>query len=298
MGANILHVMKRALTTPWALLLLIFSSLAFSLTWVCAPSNTYSGTMHNLSSSSSISRQIGPKLFSSSRLTPELRPGNLEASTELRIVYQPRELGQVVLTFDDGPHHLWTAKLLEVLRRHQVKATFFVNGYWLNPPYPHWEVNRQILKQIVADGHTIGNHTVNHALLKQLDIEEQRDELLVNERLIENITGQRTHLFRPPFASLPASMHELLIERRYIDIRFSAGATESRTAQPRQLKEQLMGWLRAYNGGIVIMHDLYRSSVEAIDLLLTELPSENERRRENSKLAFQVVGIMNAAGLE
>jgi cellulose synthase/poly-beta-1,6-N-acetylglucosamine synthase-like glycosyltransferase/peptidoglycan/xylan/chitin deacetylase (PgdA/CDA1 family) len=100
----------------------------------------------------------------------------------------------IALTFDDGPDPKWTPKILQVLDRHHVKATFFLLG---NEVAAHPEVAREI----VADGHEIGVHSFTHADLAAVPDWQRRMEVRESQLAIVGATGQSTSLFRPPFSS-------------------------------------------------------------------------------------------------
>jgi len=112
------------------------------------------------------------------------------ASREVITPYsaEPR---QIALTFDDGPSPRSTAKILEILRRYNVHATFFVVGI-------HAQLDRDLLRQISADGNEIGNHTYHHYDLSQLNERGVERELNDGNSIIASIIGARTYLFRPP----------------------------------------------------------------------------------------------------
>jgi len=111
---------------------------------------------------------------------------------------------QVALTFDDGPDPTWTPMILDILKKYNVKATFFLVGSQAEQ-YP------DLVKRIVAEGHLVGNHTYTHANLAAIPPEQIQIELNATQRLIESITGRSTTLFRPPYNadSHPTSIAEL-----------------------------------------------------------------------------------------
>lgn len=100
---------------------------------------------------------------------------------------------QLALTFDDGPDPVYTPRILDILKREHVPATFFVVGL-------HGEENPALLRRIVQEGHEIGSHTFTHPDLSLVSHRQFRLELNATQRLIEGETGVRTVLFRPPFA--------------------------------------------------------------------------------------------------
>jgi len=97
----------------------------------------------------------------------------------------------MTLTFDDGPHPVYTERILEILARHRVPAAFFPLGR-------HAERHPHLIRMISSQGHLIGNHTYRHRHLIFLSRETVREELLQCSRLIADITGQRPRFFRPP----------------------------------------------------------------------------------------------------
>src|SRR5262245_33062566 len=108
----------------------------------------------------------------------------------------------IALTFDDGPDPTWTPRVLEVLRRHQVHATFFLIGS---------QVARHpgLARQLVADGHEIGAHSFTHPRLAGLP-EWRRDmEYAQTQMAIAYATGVATSLLRPPYSSGPDALGDV-----------------------------------------------------------------------------------------
>ncbi|MGW4476385.1 bifunctional polysaccharide deacetylase/glycosyltransferase family 2 protein [Nonomuraea sp. NPDC004354] len=135
--------------------------------------------------------------------TPELdklRGGgpvlNLTAGTVASAAPAARK---VALTFDDGPDPRWTPLVLDVLRRHGAKATFFTVGSKV-AQYP------ELARRIVAEGHEIGNHTYAHADLTNVPEWRLRLELSLTQKALAGATGQHTTLARPPYSSTPAAV--------------------------------------------------------------------------------------------
>jgi peptidoglycan-N-acetylglucosamine deacetylase len=100
--------------------------------------------------------------------------------------------GLLALTFDDGPDPRWTPAILDILKREQVPATFFIIGK-NGQAYP------DLVRRIVNDGHELGNHTFTHPNLGEMPLSLTDLELNATQRLIESETGRSTVLFRPPY---------------------------------------------------------------------------------------------------
>ncbi|MDB5061141.1 MAG: glycosyl transferase family 2, partial [Mucilaginibacter sp.] len=106
-----------------------------------------------------------------------------------RYGYRP---GKVVLTFDDGPDPDYTPRILDILKKEKVPASFFVIGSMV-------EKNIPILRRIYDEGYEIGNHTYLHPDISAIPLERVSLELNATRKLIESVTGRSTILFRPPF---------------------------------------------------------------------------------------------------
>lgn len=169
------------------------------------------------------------------------------------------------LSFDDAPHPLYEPLLLDLLRRENVKATFFVIGRNA-VAYPYF------LRDMVAQGHEIGNHTYHHVRLPRLSDAQVQGELTRANNVIGDITGQNVRFFRPPGGEYSS---------RTLAIAESLGLTTTfwtddpgDFANPGDavLRARLMRQLRP--GGIVLLHD---NAPEAIEVLPAFLRLARER---------------------
>jgi peptidoglycan-N-acetylglucosamine deacetylase len=107
------------------------------------------------------------------------------------------EAPRVALTFDDGPHPIYTPKLLDNLKKAGVLATFFwVGQRALSHP--------ALAKRVRSEGHCLGSHSFSHAPPRNHSLGEIRADYLRGVRAIEEVTGERTALFRPPYGSITA----------------------------------------------------------------------------------------------
>lgn len=98
----------------------------------------------------------------------------------------------VAITFDDGPHPVYTPLLLDILKQHHVKACFFLLGKNVIK-FP------EIAKRIHDEGHEIGNHSTNHKMLPLLRSDELKKEITETENAIKKATGEHAAYFRPPY---------------------------------------------------------------------------------------------------
>jgi peptidoglycan-N-acetylglucosamine deacetylase len=99
---------------------------------------------------------------------------------------------QLALTYDDGPNDPHTLRLLDILAKHQVRATFFLIGRYVRQ-------RPEIVRELAAAGHVVGNHTFTHPLLIFKSAAEVRKELEACDRTLSDAVGKYSGLFRPPF---------------------------------------------------------------------------------------------------
>jgi peptidoglycan/xylan/chitin deacetylase (PgdA/CDA1 family) len=106
----------------------------------------------------------------------------------------PERPGELALTFDDGPNPLWTPRLIKILDKYDVKATFFLVGRFA-------EAEPYLTRHIADAGHLIGNHTWSHPNLAMTQRRRIRAELARTSSILEQITGKAVRYFRPPFGA-------------------------------------------------------------------------------------------------
>jgi glycosyltransferase involved in cell wall biosynthesis/peptidoglycan/xylan/chitin deacetylase (PgdA/CDA1 family) len=107
------------------------------------------------------------------------------------LFWKGRRADRVALTFDDGPDRTYTPRILEILRRHRVRATFFVIG-------DRAAANPDLVAAMVRDGHEVANHSYTHCSFRGLSADDALDEILRAEAVIEGVAGRRSRFFRPP----------------------------------------------------------------------------------------------------
>lgn len=167
---------------------------------------------------------------------------------------------RVALTFDDGPHPSNTGLLLDGLRERNVKATFFLIGR--NIPG-----NEAVVRRIYEEGHLIGNHTYDHVDLTGMGKEEACRQALETSRLVQEITGQGTEFIRAPFG---AWNKELEACTGMIHVKWSVDPLDWTTENVTLITERVCETIE--DGDIILLHDWYKSSVEAalqiVDTLL------------------------------
>lgn len=174
----------------------------------------------------------------------------------------PEEKKKIALTFDDGPHPIYTERLLDGLAERGVKAAFFLLGCNI-------EGNEEIVRRMAEEGHLIGNHTFYHVDITMLPQEEACAEIQDTSRKIMEITGEPVEYVRPPFGNWNK---ELECELMMIPVFWTLDTLDWSTRNTDLLVEQVVS--EAEENDIILMHDSYDSTVKAalriIDLLQAE----------------------------
>ncbi|MEH1798280.1 MAG: polysaccharide deacetylase family protein [Nostoc sp.] len=151
----------------------------------------------------------------------------------------------IALTFDDGPWPESTAQVLDILKKNQIKGTFFLIGQNVKN-YPG------LVKREIAEGHVIGNHTWHH-WYQFLNPQAAAYEIDHTADLIYQVTGIKTNLFRPPGGIMHNGVASYARNSKYAIIRWSSDSVDySRPAVPKLINNVFK---RAKPGGIVLMHD-------------------------------------------
>ena len=157
----------------------------------------------------------------------------------------PREGKRISLTFDDGPTEHFTPQVLDILREHQVPATFFVCGKNVEK-YP------DLLRRIVAEGHALGNHTYSHLYLYFKSRRRMAEEIDRTQVMIEKVVGVRPTFFRPPYGARWFGLVPTLLERGMHLVMWSAAGYDWRKEVPDITWAALRG---LKPGAVILLHD-------------------------------------------
>lgn len=170
------------------------------------------------------------------------------------------------ITFDAGFENGNTAQILDALKKHNVKATFFLVGNY-------FETQPELVKRMVEEGHTVGNHTYSHPDMSKIsDAESFTEELQKNEALYREITGQEMpKLYRPPQGKFAESNLQMANELGYSTVFWSLAYVDWYT-EDQPTKEQAFSKLlpRVHPGAVVLLHSTSSTNAHILDELLTE----------------------------
>ena len=189
----------------------------------------------------------------------------LPASVGIKDSYYKVEtsLPFIALTFDDGPHPSNTPRLLDILKERNVKATFYVVATNARA-YP------EIMRRIIAEGHEIGNHTVTHGNLAKMSAAGVRKELTEAHESIVAATGVAPRTMRPPYGAITSSQKKWIREEfGYPSIMWSVDPEDWKKPGSSVVTSRLVKG--ASPGGILLVHDIHVSSIDAIPSAVDQL---------------------------
>lgn len=179
-----------------------------------------------------------------------------------------RDAGKfVAITFDDGPHPIYTEKILDILEKNNAKATFFVIGENVER-YP------EIAIKIHEAGHEIGNHTYSHPDMSCISVDRAIEEIIHAENVITDTTGTKPVLFRSPGGIYSDSLVDAVVKHDYKPILWS-WRQDTRDWNHEPADKIVSGVIKnIQNGDIILFHDYNTNgspTPTAIERLLPKL---------------------------
>ena len=163
-----------------------------------------------------------------------------------RTLVQGANPRQLALTYDDGPNDTHTLRLLEVLAKHDVRATFFLVGRYV-------QQRPQIVRDLVKAGHVLGNHTFTHPNLIFCSELQTRIQLTECSRAIKDAAGQSPKLFRPPFGGRRPSTLRIARELGLEPVMWSVTGWDWEAKPASYVEGKVTGQVKG--GDIILLHD-------------------------------------------
>jgi peptidoglycan/xylan/chitin deacetylase (PgdA/CDA1 family) len=157
-----------------------------------------------------------------------------------------RKSKQLALTYDDGPNDVHTPRLLEVLAKHQVKATFFMIGR-------HVRQAPDIARVVAAAGHEIGNHTFSHPNLIFASADRTRREIEECRKALQEIVGDHSRLFRPPFGGRKPESLRIARAAGLKAVMWNVTGWDWKAPAAEEIERKVIRQIRG--GNIILLHD-------------------------------------------
>jgi peptidoglycan/xylan/chitin deacetylase (PgdA/CDA1 family) len=182
----------------------------------------------------------------------------------------------VALTFDDGPHPLHTPRVLEVLERHHVKATFFMLGR-------NVERFPAVARQVLDRGHEIGNHSYSHPKLVLMSPRRVREEIERTDQLLRSIGVSGEIFFRPPHAAKFVVLPYVLVQMKKVSVLGDVDPEEWKRRPAAIMTQSVLRQVKP--GSIIGLHDVLGSeTLRTAEDAITALAAQGYRFETVSEL--------------
>jgi len=172
---------------------------------------------------------------------------------------------KIAISFDCAWGVDYTDKLLSIMKEEDVKCTFFAVEFWATK-YPEY------VKKIVDDGHEIGTHSATHPKMSKLDVATIKKELQTSTSAIENITGKKVTLFRPPFGDYNDALIETAESLGLYSIQWSVDSLDWKDISAKKIIDRVVR--KTDNGDIVLFHNQGKNTAEALPEIIKQLKAK------------------------
>ena len=175
----------------------------------------------------------------------------------------------LALTFDDGPDEDFTPQILDILKKYNVKATFYVIGEKV-------QYNKKIIKREFEEGHEIGNHTYTHINVSKNGYNRINKEIGDTQSVIKSVTGVYPKTFRPPYRAISKDMCEIIKQKNMSIVLWSyVDARDWQSPGVSSIVKSIESGIQ--NGCIILLHDYNKlrnpksQTIEALDIIIPDL---------------------------
>lgn len=196
---------------------------------------------------------------------------------------------KIALSFDAAWGNEDTAQILEILKKHDVKVTFFMTGGWVKN-YP------DDVKAILAAGHDLGNHSENHKNMSQISDEEKKTELMKVHEKVRELTGYEMSLFRPPYGDYDNAVVKVAKECGYHTIQWDVDSLDWKDYGVDSIIKTVTEHKHLGNGSIILCHNGAKYTAQALDTLITTLKEKGYTFVPISELIYKDNYHMNHEG--
>lgn len=181
------------------------------------------------------------------------------------LLHGSRAYKEVALTIDDGPHTPTGDQILDILKREHVRATFFVVGIKMKQ-------RPDLVRRMIAEGHEVANHTLDHFRLNGLKPEQARREINDNDINFFRITGRHMNLLRPPGMRYTDNVLHIAKDLGYQTVYVNVLSKDFDDQTPDYIVDRTLS--RTENGSIILLHDDRESTVLALPRVIEGLKRE------------------------
>ena len=202
-------------------------------------------------------------------------------------IYSVDVENNVALTFDCAWGATKTKLIMDEIEKYGYKCTFFVTGFWV-------DANPELVKEICARGHQIGNHSENHPHLSKVDKETLEQEIDLVIAKIESLTGMSATCFRAPYGEYDNNLMKALSERNIYCIQWSIDSLDWKGISGREITERVVNGLKS--GEIVLFHNDSDHVLDALPLVLSSVKNKGLKAVRVDELIYKDNYIVDGQG--
>ena len=175
---------------------------------------------------------------------------------------------QLYLTFDEGYENGYTAKILDVLKKTKTPAAFFVTGQYIKE-------QPELVKRMFDEGHIVGNHSVNHPSLPDIDDEKLKAEITGLNDMYKQLTGQDMKYLRPPRGEFSERTLALTQKLGYKNIFWSSAYVDWDVNNQKGVQNAIDKTVSQFhNGNIILLHAVSKDNADALESIINEAKAQ------------------------
>ena len=201
---------------------------------------------------------VGAGVFSAPRI---INVSSNAAKKELPIYCVGTDKKEVALSFDAAWGNEDTATILEILKKYDVKVTFFMTGGWVES-FP------EDVKAIATEGHDLGNHSQNHKEMSKLSASECKNEIMEVHNKVKELTGVSMNLFRPPYGDYNDTVIKAAKESGYYTIQWDVDSLDWKDYGVDSIIKTVCEHKHLGNGSIILCHNGAKFTASALEELI------------------------------
>lgn len=171
---------------------------------------------------------------------------------------------KISLTFDAAWGDEDAEQILETLNKYNVKATFFMVGDWIRK-YP------ELVKKISVEGHDIGNHSNKHPHVNAMNKEAIIEDIKLAHKEIEEVTGQKCYLYRPPYGEYNNTVLEAAEACGYLTIQWDVDSIDWKGYEADKIVDKVLKHKNLREGSIILLHNGAKHTAEALPIIIQGL---------------------------
>lgn len=174
---------------------------------------------------------------------------------------------QVALSFDAAWGAEDSIRILDILDKYNIKVTFFMTGGWVEK-YP------DVVKEIQARGHDLGNHSENHKEMSKLSVEQNREEIQKVHDKVKELTGYEMFLFRPPYGDYDSELIRTVYDMGYYPIQWSVDSLDWKDYGTDAIIKRVVDNKNLGDGAIILCHNGAKYTADALESVITGLQAK------------------------